>query len=160
MAKKKTNNTPKGRATLFDHIKQITSIQDPNYFDKISDDDKKTFSNYMIYRFLSMNGKLIELLAEIQPYVQALEPKQFYLALIGLIPKGNYYSKYIKSKNEDKWPEWLVGYIKNEYNTNKNQSLEYLHMLNSTSQGRSTIKYICAKYGVDKSEIDKLKLKK
>ena len=38
----------------------------------------------MIHRFLSMNGEWVELLSDIQPYTQTLEPKQLYLALIGL----------------------------------------------------------------------------
>ena len=37
---------------LFDHIKQITNVQDPKYWDKLEPEDKKTFSNYMVLRFL------------------------------------------------------------------------------------------------------------
>jgi hypothetical protein len=32
--------------TLFNHLTAITSEQDPNYWDKLDDGDKKTFSNY------------------------------------------------------------------------------------------------------------------
>ena len=31
--------------SLFDHIKQITDVQNPNYWDDISDVDKKSWSN-------------------------------------------------------------------------------------------------------------------
>ena len=54
--------------TLFDHIKAITQFQDPKYFDKLEEGDLKTWSNYMIHRFLSMNSDWIEVLAELQPY--------------------------------------------------------------------------------------------
>ena len=37
---------------LFDHIKAITSEQNPKYWDILEDDDKKTWSNYMVHRFL------------------------------------------------------------------------------------------------------------
>ena len=87
--------------SLFDHIKAITSEQDPKYWDKLDESDRKTWSNYMVHRFLSMNPDWIEVLSEIQPYTQTLEPKQLYLALIGLLPKGKYYLKYIKGKKED-----------------------------------------------------------
>ena len=80
--------------TLFDHIKAVTQFQDPNYWDKLDDGDKRTWSNYMIHRFLSMNPDWIEVLSEIQPYTQVLEPKQLYLSLIGIIPKGRYFLKY------------------------------------------------------------------
>ena len=52
----------------------------------------------MIHRFLSMNPDWIEVLSEIQPYTQTLEPKQLYLSLIGIIPKGRYYLKIYKRK--------------------------------------------------------------
>ena len=53
--------------SLFDHIKAITSVQSPTYWDTLEDDDKKTWSNYMVHRFLSMNPDWIEVLSEIQP---------------------------------------------------------------------------------------------
>ncbi len=37
--------------SLFDHIKAVTQFQDPNYWDKLEDGDKKTWSNYMVHRF-------------------------------------------------------------------------------------------------------------
>ena len=40
--------------SLFDHIKQITDVQNPNYWDNISDEDKKTVSRARkIEKFLS-----------------------------------------------------------------------------------------------------------
>ena len=65
---------------LFDHIKAIRQYQDPKYFDKLDDEDLKSWSNYMIHRFLSMNPDWIDLIAELQPYTQALPPKALYLA--------------------------------------------------------------------------------
>ena len=46
--------------TLFDHIKQITNVQNQLYWDNITDADKKTWSNYMVHRFLSMKAEWIE----------------------------------------------------------------------------------------------------
>ena len=36
--------------TLFDHIKAVTQFQDPKYWDKLEETDKKTWSNYMVQR--------------------------------------------------------------------------------------------------------------
>ena len=44
--------------TLFDHIKQITNVQNQLYWDNITDADKKTWSNYMVHRFLSMKARV------------------------------------------------------------------------------------------------------
>ena len=73
------------KKSLFDHIKQITSVQDENYWDKISDTDKKTWSNYMVHRFLSMKMEWIELVNELQKY--NLEPKELYKLYTNILPK-------------------------------------------------------------------------
>ena len=54
------------KKSLFDHVNQITSVQNPNYWDEISDEDKKSWSNYMINRFLSMKSDWIDLVNEVQ----------------------------------------------------------------------------------------------
>ena len=56
------------KKSLFDHIKQITNVQNPNYWEEISDEDKKSWSNYMTHRFLSMKIEWVELVNELQKY--------------------------------------------------------------------------------------------
>lgn len=145
--------------SLFDHIKAVTQFQDPNYWDTLDDGDKKTWSNYMVHRFLSMNPDWIEVLSEIQPYTQTLEPKQLYLALIGLVPKGRYFLKYTKGKKENKFESWLIDLIKQDFLCSTKEAEDYCEILYSTREGRENIKYICDRYGVDKKSITKLKLK-
>ena len=145
--------------SLFDHIKMITQTQDPNYWDNLEEADRKSWSNYMIHRFLSMNSDWIEVLSEIQPYTQVLEPKQLYLALIGIIPKGRHYLKYTKGKGENKYEGWLLDLIKKDFLCSKKEAIEYCEILYSTREGRENIKYICEKYGIEKKSISKLKLK-
>jgi hypothetical protein len=145
--------------TLFDHIKAVTQFQDPNYWDKLEEGDKKTWSNYMIHRFLSMNPDWIEVLSEIQPYTQVLEPKQLYLSLIGIIPKGRYFLKYTKGKKENKYESFLVELIREDFQCSTKEAEDYCEILYSTREGRENIKYICEKYGIDKKQITKLKLK-
>ena len=145
--------------SLFDHIKAVTQFQDSKYWDKLEDDDKKTWSNYMVHRFLSMNPDWIEVLSEIQPYTQVLEPKQLYLALIGILPKGGYYLKYTKGKKSEKYESWLVDLLINEFMCSTKEAEDYCEILYSTKEGKENIKYICEKYGIDKKQITKLKLK-
>jgi hypothetical protein len=145
--------------TLFDHVKAITTDQDPKYWDKLETGDKKTFSNFMIHRFLSMNPDWVSFISEIQPYTEKLEPKQLYLLMIGIIPKGKYYLRYVKGKKDDIYEKWLVELLCTEYTCTKKESEEYLEILYATKEGREDIKRICQKYGVDPKEITKLKLK-
>ena len=63
--------------SLFDHIKQITNVQNTLYWDSLEDSDKKTWSNYMVHRFLSMKSEWIQVVNEIQQYWE-LKQKNLY----------------------------------------------------------------------------------
>lgn len=149
----------KKKKSLFDHLKAVTQFQDPDYFDKISDEDKKSWSNYMILRFCSMNDDLLPLVADLQPLVQSLEPELFYKTFIGLIPNKNYYAKYVKAKGVTTYEPWLVELISKEYEVSKLEAEDYLQILYATKPGKKMIKYICEKYATDPKQITKLKLK-
>jgi len=144
---------------LFDHIKAITAVQNPKYWDTLEDDDRKSWSNYMVHRFLSMNPDWIEVLSEIQPYTQTLEPKYLYLLLIGILPKGKYYLKYVKGKKTDKYESFLIDLIGQDFQCSSRQAEEYVEILYASKEGRENILYICTKYGIEKKQITKLKLK-
>ena len=144
---------------LFDHLNAITAEQDPNYFDKLSEEDLKSWSNFMINRFLSMKPEWVELIATLLPLTQTLQPKEMYKLYISVIPKGKYFLKYIKGKSADKYEEFLIELIKKEFQCSEKEALEYIEVLYSTREGRENIKYICEKYGTDKKQITKLKLK-
>jgi len=146
-------------AKLFDHLNAITTIQDPNYFDKLSEEDLKSWSNFMVNRFLSMKPEWVELIATLLPLSQTLSPKEMYSLYINVIPKGKYFLKYIKGKSEDKYERFLIDLIKKEFLVSEIQAIEYIEIMYSIREGRENIKYICEKYGIEKKEITKLKLK-
>jgi hypothetical protein len=144
--------------TLFDHLKNITEVQDPNYFKKISVEDKKTWGNFMIIRFLSMNADWTEMLGNLQPLTQTLEPEDLYRVLITILPKRRTYLKYVKGRDEDKYEKWLVDLIAKDFYVSKSDAIDYLNILYGTKEGRETILYICEKYGTDTKQIKTLKL--
>ena len=61
--------------TLFDHLSHICEKQNLNYYDTLDEVDKKTFSIYMINRFLSMNIDYLPVVNEIQQYWDQLTPR-------------------------------------------------------------------------------------
>lgn len=144
--------------TLFDHIKMITQTQDKKYWDKLDESDKKTWSSYMVFRFLSMNPEWVTTIAQLQPYLQEVPPKACYLALIDVIPKTRAFLKYMKAKGEDTYEKWLVELFNKHYNTSTLESEEYVKILYSTKSGRERIKELCTMYGIESKQITKLKL--
>jgi len=145
--------------TLFDHIKAITNEQNPKYWDTLEEADRKSWSNYMILRFLSMKYEWVETIATIQPYLQEVPPKALYLALIDILPKGRHFMKYMKPKGADKYEGWLVELVANHYEVSKLEAEDYLKILYSTRTGKEKIKELAEDYGTETKVIKKLKLK-
>ena len=79
--------------------------------------------------------------------------------MINIIPKGRYYLKYVKGKKVNKYEEFLVDIIKQDFQVSKLQMKSTVKYFVILREGRENIKYICEKYGVDKKQITKLKLK-
>jgi len=157
--KKETTDVTAKRLGLFDHISAVTEYQDPQYWKNISDDDKKTFGNFIIQRYLSMNPDWIEWIADVQPYIQSLPNEYFYRFFIDMIPPKKYYLKYIKGKKANDYEDWIVDLIVKEFGCSTKHANEYLEILYSTREGREQILTICQKYGTDKKLITSLKLK-
>lgn len=145
--------------TLFDHIKQVTDVQNPKYWDTLSEGDKKTWSNYMVIRFLSMKYEWVDLIADLQPLVQELSPRVFYRALIDIIPKSRTFLKYIKPASADKYESWIIELVGKKYEVSLTEAEEYVHILYQTNDGKLHIKQIAEDFGTDPKQITKLKLK-
>ena len=60
------------------------------YWDTLTESDKKTWSNYMIHRFISMKTDWIEVANEIQRYWE-LKPKTIYQFYTDIPDNCNYY---------------------------------------------------------------------
>ena len=144
--------------TLFDHINAITQIQDKKYFDKLSEGDKKTWSNYMINRFLSMNSDWTEIISELDPLTtgKQLKPELVYKMYIDIIPKSRVFLKYIKGKKESKYNKELINIVKMYFECSKKEAIEYLNIFYSTEQKLEELKEIITKYGNDVKEVKKL----
>ena len=144
---------------LFDHINAITQDKNPKYWDMLEESERKTWSNYMILRFLSMKPEWIELIADIQPYLQEAPPKAMYLCLIGLIPKTRAFLKYMKPASSEKYEDWIIELVARYYSVSILQAEEYYLILHQTTFGKQHIKEIAEAYGTDPKQITKLKLK-
>ena len=144
------------RKSLFDHIKQITAVQSPNYWEEISDEDKKTWSNYMTHRFLSMKMEWVELVNELQKY--NLKPKELYKLYTNILPKGNQWLKYTKGKNDMAHPNWLINIIANHMTVSKREAYDAIEMYMLTEGGMLELGEICQKWGVESNKIEELGL--
>jgi len=142
--------------SLFDHIKQITDVQNPNYWKDISDEDKKSWSNYMVNRFLSMKMDWIDIVNEVQKY--DLEPEIVYKLYTNIFPKGKQWLKYIKGDKKMKYPKWVYEIVSKHLQCSMREASDAVEMYDISHGGQSELIDILMKYGKTEQECRKIGL--
>ena len=140
------------RKSLFDHIKQITAVQNPKYWEEISDEDKKTWSNYMTHKFLSMKMEWVDLVNELQKY--NLKPKELYKLYTNVLPKGKQWLKYTKGRNQMAHPNWLINVVSLHEEVSKKEATEMIEMYYLTEGGMLELGQLAQKWGVESYKIE------
>lgn len=140
--------------SLFDHVDNIYTNQKIDYFDTLTDADKKSYNNYMVNRFLSMNPHQLPIINEIQKY--NIDNETHYLFCSQLLPRGKQFNKYIKKTKDVKYEEWLVDMVTKHFNVSKSEAEEYLEIY--YKQNKSALRMLCETYGVDSKRLKKAKL--
>ena len=144
------------KKSLFDHIQAVTSQQHPNYWDEISDDDKKSWSNYMVNRFLSMKPEWITFVNDVQKY--PLKPKELYKVYADILPKKRQWLKYIKGDKKMKYPIWVYEIVAKHLQCSIRESNDAVEMYEISAGGQAELKDILMKYGKTEQECRKLGL--
>ena len=144
------------KKSLFDHVNQVTSVQNPNYWDDISDEDKKSWSNYMINRFLSMKSDWIELVNEVQRY--PLQPKELYKIYTSILPKKKQWLRYIKGDKKMKYPNWVYEIVVKHLQVSMREASDAVDMYELSHGGQAELTDILMKYGKTVEEIRKIGL--
>ena len=144
------------KKSLFDHIQAVTSQQHPDYWDEISDDDKKSWSNYMVNRFLSMKPEWITFVNDVQKY--PLKPKELYKVYADILPKKRQWLKYIKGDKKMKYPTWVYEIVAKHLQCSMREANDAVEMYRISAGGQSELADIMFKYGVEDKEVRKLGL--
>ena len=139
---------PKG---LFDHINHITSNQTKDYWNTLTESDKKTWSNYMINRFLSMKMEWTDFVNEIQKL--KLDSYQLYVVYSSILPKGKQYLKYIKKKKGTIYNTQVIQKVSEYFEISKSESEDYLNLLS-----KEQIRELVSKYGYANKELKQMGL--
>ena len=144
------------RKSLFDHIKQILAVQNPKYWEELSDEDKKSWSHYMTHKFLSMKMEWVELVNELQKY--NLQPKELYKLYTNVLPKGKQWLRYIKRRKQMEYPRWVLDIVGKDYQISLLEAKSYVDTYLMSEGGKIELREILLKYGADPVEVDKLNL--
>ena len=133
--------------TIFDHLAGITFKK--TKWEDLTEADQKSFSPYLINRWLSMSPQLIEIVDMFQHYtIGPLTKEHVYKLYYDILPKGKFFSKYIKGKKSNKYNTELVNFIAKHYQIAKNEAEEYITLLD-----KEQLQSLCKKYGKSDKEI-------
>lgn len=147
-----SNDGPK-RRTLFDHVKHIRQVQDPDYYKNLSDDDRKTFTHFMILRALSMDEAIVEDMAELYKILDKVPSAQFYQLLIALVPKSLKFYPWVKA-SVLKHNKKLLEYVGKRFQVSKYQANDYVNLLLRTENGQAELVNILKAFGLEDKEIE------
>ena len=136
--------------TIFQHLSGIKEKKQS--WESLSEMDKKSFSPFIINRWLSMNMDLLPVINELQQYtIGTLKPKDVYKLYLDFLPKKKTFDKYIKGKKADKYNKEMLGYLSQWYGVSQSEVKQYLEILSNDQ-----VVDILMKYGKTKKEAKKL----
>ena len=136
--------------TIFQHLSVIKEKKVE--WNSLSDMDKKTFSPFIINRWLSMNLDLLPIINVLQKYtIGLLSARDVYKVYLDFLPKRKTFDKYIKGKKEGKHNKELLSYLSNWYGVSQREVIEYLDIL-----PKDEVIKILMKYGLTEIQSKKL----
>lgn len=137
-------------ASIFDFIEGVTSKK--KSWNKWNETDQKSFSPFIVNRWLSMRQDLVEFINELQTYtIGVLRPKETYQLYYELLPNNKVFAKYVKGKKEDKFSDKLISQVAEHYQVSRLEATEYVELMN---QEQCT--YLLSLYGYADKEIKTL----
>ena len=136
--------------TIFEHLSGIKEKKVK--WDTLSDMDKKTFSPFIINRWLSMNMGLLPIVNILQKYtIGLLSARDVYKVYYDYLPKQKTFDKYIKGKKEGKHNKEMLSHLSDWYGVSQREVIEYLDILS-----KDEVVKILMKYGLTEKESNSL----
>ena len=124
---KKSENTVKAK-TIFQHLSGIKEKKES--WTSLSDMDKKSFSPFIINRWLSMNMGLLPIVNILQKYtIGFLSARDVYKVYLDFLPKQKTFDKYIKGSKSSKYNKDVLEYLSKWYGVSQREVTDYLEIL-------------------------------
>lgn len=146
---KKSDTSVKAK-TIFQHLSGIKEKKES--WESLSEMDKKSFTPFIINRWLSMNMDLLPIVNILQKYtIGLLSSRDVYKLYLDFLPKQKTFDKYIKGKKEGKYNKELLQYLSKWYGVSQREVSDYLDLL-----PKDEVIKILTKYGLTEKEAKKL----
>jgi hypothetical protein len=139
---------------LFDHIKGVT--KDKIKWETLADEDQKSWNNFIITRWFSMEMELTDAMNDFQKYSNGiLTSKDYYKLLHDGLPKSSFFLKYIKRKTKIEIDQEFIQIFVNHFQLGKKVIYDYITDLQKINPNE--LISILESYGTKKEDIEKFK---
>ena len=136
--------------SIFDHLSGIKEKKVS--WESLNEMDKKSFSPFIINRWLSMNMDLLPIVNILQKYtIGLLSAKDTYKVYLDFLPKKKTFDKYVKGKSDGKHNKDKLKYLAAWYGVSQREVTDYLEIL-----PKEDVVSILMKYGLTEKESKKL----
>lgn len=141
---------------LFDHLTAIRTTKGSNYYDSLTEKEKKGFNHWSILHGLSQDINLTQLVAFLwtDGYYDSIPSNLFYKLLVDLVPQTNsrlYWIKKSKKSNNK-----LIEYISKWYSISSREAEGYLNIFMESDGGIEEIANILEGSGLTDKEAEEI----
>jgi len=139
--------------SLASHIKHITEVQNIDYYDKLTAEEKDNFdkSTFFIFEKLGLCMELIPILDKYKSVLKGVKGNRLYTALIEVIPNGIYTYKQIKKVKIKRYNPIMMDLLVREYQCSTNTAMEYIEVLEGSGKYEEEMERLMEMYGVKRS---------
>ena len=154
MKKEQGSTNLKKQKNLFDHLTAIRTTKDPNYYNSLTDGEKKGFNHWILLHALSMDTNLIELASFLwrDGYYDAIPSNRFYQLLLEIIPKTNQKLNWIKKSKKPN--NQLIKYVSEWYSISTREAKEYVDIYSFDDKGILELASILEGIGLSAKEVE------
>jgi hypothetical protein len=132
--------------SIFEHLSGIKEKK--TSWESLTDMDKKSFSPFIINRWLSMNIGLLPIVNILQKYtIGLLSARDTYKVYLDFLPKQKTFDKYIKGKADGKYNTDMLKYLSTWYSVSQREVIGYMELL-----PKEEVLSILMKYGLTDKE--------
>jgi|TARA_B110000483_G_scaffold45965_1_gene57366 hypothetical protein len=136
--------------SIFEHLSGIKEKK--TSWESLTDMDKKSFSPFIINRWLSMNMDLLPIVNILQKYtIGLLSARDTYKVYLDFLPNKKTFDKYIKGKSDGKYNKDMLKYLSTWYGVSQREVIDYMELL-----PKQEVLDILMKYGLTDKEAKKL----
>lgn len=146
--------------TLFDHLNDVHLARDGHHFDSLESEDQKSYSQYMVSRFLSMEPAYLNVVNLLQQYWGQTSNREHFMFFQSVLPRRKVYTKYIKKTGGEEYPENALKLTARHFQISLGEAKDYLRVLNASEAGLERLRGILEGYGESSQPAKKARKKK